>query len=334
MVTKIKPPSVSGGDQISITGSGFPDGSHVKLGGASADVKVVSSTELRATTSTHEHALGPVDLEVSDNSGGKALVTDGFKFVKASDQTDASKAQTKDVNSTYTGADVWPNEYRSADATNLYPVKLLRFSFELRENARLLLIVMIVGALGSLIHVFHSFYWYVGNRQLRNSWLLMYLLLPFNGAGLALLFYLIIRGGISSQTPITQSSVDGYAAIAALVGLFSREAQAKLKKIAESFFSTAAKGDDQATTSPALSVTAVTPTSGTSAGGTPVTITGTGFSAGSQVKFGGVPAGNVNVASGTQLTVTTPAHAAGVVDVEVATSSGTKASSPGAFTYV
>ena len=162
----------------------------------------------------------------------------------------------------------------------------------------------------------------------------MYLLLPLNGAGLALLFYLIIRGGISSQTPITQSSVDGYAAIAALVGLFSREAQAKLKKIAESFFSTAAKGDDQATTSPALSVTAVTPTSGTSAGGTPVTITGTGFSAGSQVKFGGVPAGNVNVASGTQLTVTTPAHPAGVVDVEVATSSGTKASSPGAFTYV
>jgi hypothetical protein len=332
IITQIKPISGSPGDQVSITGSGFPVGTQVRLGGISAgNVNMVSSTQLTATTP--EHSLGPVDLEVSDNSGGKALVADGFKFVKVADQTDASKTETRTVKSTYTGADVWSNEYRSADATNLYSIKYLGATFWLRENARLLLIVMIVGALGSLIHVFHSFYWYVGNRQLRNSWLLMYLLLPFNGAGLALLFYLIIRGGISSQAPITQSSVDGYAAMAALVGLFSREAQAKLKKVAESFFSTAAKGNDQATTSTTLSITGITPASDTSAGGKTVTITGTGFSAGSQVKFGDVHAENVNVASGTQLTVTAPAHAPGVVDVEVATSSGTKASSSRAFTY-
>jgi hypothetical protein len=63
--------------------------------------------------------------------------------------------------------------------------------------------------------------------------------------------------------------------------------------------------------------TSVTPASGSANGGTPVTITGTGFSAGATVKFGGTSATNVNVAGSTSITATTPAHAAGTVDVVV-----------------
>jgi hypothetical protein len=51
------------------------------------------------------------------------------------------------------------------------------------------------------------------------------------------------------------------------------------------------------------------------------------------VTFGGVVGTNVTVASDTELTVTTPPHAAGVVDVVVSTSGGT-ATLDDAFTYV
>ena len=67
-------------------------------------------------------------------------------------------------------------------------------------------------------------------------------------------------------------------------------------------------------------VTGVSPNNGTTAGGTAVTITGTNFAAGATVTFGGTAATNVVVVSGTQITATTPAHAAGAVTVTVAVS--------------
>src|ERR1039458_979398 len=81
--------------------------------------------------------------------------------------------------------------------------------------------------------------------------------------------------------------------------MFSQEALLKLKQIAGAFFTTAEQGKDPAITT---SITKIVPDSGPSSGGTPVTITGTGFATGSQVNFGGVPATAVNVVSGTQLT--------------------------------
>ena len=62
-------------------------------------------------------------------------------------------------------------------------------------------------------------------------------------------------------------------------------------------------------------VTSVSPVSGSTAGGTAVTITGTNFAAGATVTFGGTAATNVVVVSGTQITATTPAGRAGAVTV-------------------
>ena len=61
----------------------------------------------------------------------------------------------------------------------------------------------------------------------------------------------------------------------------------------------------------------LTPASGPNAGGTPVTITGTGFSGVTTVSFGGVSATDVRAVDDTTITATTPAHAAGAVDVVV-----------------
>jgi hypothetical protein len=78
-------------------------------------------------------------------------------------------------------------------------------------------------------------------------------------------------------------------------------------------------------------VSSFTPTSGPAAGGTTVTITGTGFAATSTVHFGAVAATAVTVDSATKITATTPAGV-GTVAVFV-TSDGETGSPTGDFTY-
>ena len=69
-------------------------------------------------------------------------------------------------------------------------------------------------------------------------------------------------------------------------------------------------------------LTAVNPNSGSAAGGTGITLTGTGFTGATAVTFDGIPATSVNVVNSTTVTAVTPAHAAGVVDVVIDTPAG------------
>ncbi len=81
-----------------------------------------------------------------------------------------------------------------------------------------------------------------------------------------------------------------------------------------------------------LHVNAIAPASGPAAGGTPVAITGSGFAADATVTFGGVPATDVVVVDGLNITATAPAGTAGPVDVVVA-QAGARASLRGGFRY-
>jgi hypothetical protein len=82
------------------------------------------------------------------------------------------------------------------------------------------------------------------------------------------------------------------------------------------------------------SVSSVSPSSGSTLGGTPVTIAGTGFSAGASVSFGTSPASSVTVDSASAITATSPAGS-GTVNVSVTTSSGTSATTAAdLFTYI
>ena len=69
-------------------------------------------------------------------------------------------------------------------------------------------------------------------------------------------------------------------------------------------------------------VTVVNPASGVVSGGTVVTITGTNFVDGATVTFGGIAGAGVTFQDATTLTATTPAHAAGQVDVTVTNPDG------------
>jgi len=79
--------------------------------------------------------------------------------------------------------------------------------------------------------------------------------------------------------------------------------------------------------------TSISPTSGTTSGGTPVTISGTNFASGATVTFGATAATNVVVVSSTTITATTPAHAAGAVNVVVTNSNGQSGTLTNGYTY-
>ncbi len=82
-------------------------------------------------------------------------------------------------------------------------------------------------------------------------------------------------------------------------------------------------------------ITSITPSTGLPAGGTTVTITGSGFLSGPEVRFGGTLAPGTPVVNseGTSMTVTSPAGT-GTVNVTVTTLKGTSAIGPAdGFTY-
>ncbi len=100
----------------------------------------------------------------------------------------------------------------------------------------------------------------------------------------------------------------------------------------------ATNSSDLYTFEPLPTVTGVSPTSGTIAGGTSVTLTGTGFASGMTVKFGSTAGTSVAVSSSTSATVTSPASPSpggGAVDITVTTTYGTSTTSTSdLYTYV
>jgi hypothetical protein len=89
-----------------------------------------------------------------------------------------------------------------------------------------------------------------------------------------------------------------------------------------------------------LTISRISPTSGSTAGGTAVTVTGSGFEKGSTVSFGYVPAKvgyqqatSIEVVDETTISALTPGHARGTVDVIVTKRNGETAALVRAFEY-
>jgi hypothetical protein len=85
--------------------------------------------------------------------------------------------------------------------------------------------------------------------------------------------------------------------------------------------------------STSVQVTGISPSTGSTFGGTAVTITGANFTQGATVMLGGIAATDVAVVNATTLTATTAPHAAGAADVAV-TSGGRTGMLARAYTFV
>jgi hypothetical protein len=213
------------------------------------------------------------------------------------------------------------------------PVSLFGRTLHLEREARLFWVVALAGALGGFVYGLRSLSWYAGNRNLKYSWLLTYPLQPVVGAALATITYVVVRGGLVVVT--TQASPDvanpfGFAAFGALVGLFSAEAAEWLKRIFSQVFAPAPKGKDPAIE---LGITNFEPKQGPV--GTPVTITGSGFTDIQAVMFNKVAVTPTDLSrvSDTELRVRVPEGATdGLITVQTTAGQSVDSSEP--FTVV
>jgi hypothetical protein len=201
-------------------------------------------------------------------------------------------------------------------------------SWTLTPDTTLLLMVVVVGALGSMVHAATSFTSYAGNRRLKLSWTWWYILRMITGATLAVLVYFVLRGGLlTGAAPTTAVNPYGIAATAGLAGLFSKQAIDKLREVFDTLLRVSkGHGDDERAdkiASPAPVLTDVTPNTVTAGAGTvELTLSGRGFTTDSRVLAQRPTGEPVELApthaEATLLTVQLPGElttAAGVVEV-------------------
>jgi hypothetical protein len=136
---------------------------------------------------------------------------------------------------------LWPQAATEGKAQE-QQISWFGLHFTLSSEQVFFVVVALAGALGGLVHTVRSFSMYVGTRRLQWSWIPFNLLLPVVGALGGTIFYLVFRGGLfASSTQATAANPYGFAAVAALVGLFSEQAIEKLKQIAQEMFAEAPK---------------------------------------------------------------------------------------------
>ncbi|GAA2749657.1 MULTISPECIES: hypothetical protein [Kitasatospora] len=111
--------------------------------------------------------------------------------------------------------------------------------FRVNANTALLIVVVAASGLGSFVHAATSFASYAGKRSLVRSWVPWYLLRAGIGAALAVLVYFLLRGGLfANGTDGNATNPYGFAGIAGLCGLFSKQATDKLREVFDTILST------------------------------------------------------------------------------------------------
>lgn len=132
-----------------------------------------------------------------------------------------------------------------AAATRLCSIWTFSDSFGI--EARLLAIVLVSGALGSSVFAARAFATFHGLKRYDPDWNWWYVMRLPIGMGLALFLYLVIRGGLftasvgNSDQVLQTANPFGFAALAALAGMFAKEASDKLEEVFQSVFSTSDK---------------------------------------------------------------------------------------------
>ena len=333
-VTSISPVSGStaGGTAVTITGTNFAAGATVTFGGTAAtNVVVVSATQITATTPAH--AAGAVTVTVTV-SGQSANLTNGYTYVAPptvssvspnSGTTAGGTAVTITGTNFAAGATV---TFGSTAATNVVVASATQITATVPAGSAGAVTVTITNSNGL-------------------------------SGSLASAFTYVVPPTVSGVSPNSGSTAGGTAVtitganfVAGATVTFGSSAATNVVVVsATQITATTPAGSAGAVTvtvtvsgqSGSLAsaytyvvtptVSSVSPNTGTTAGGTAVTITGTNFAAGATVTFGSTAATNVVVVSATQITATTPAGSAGAVTVTV-TVSGQSGSLANGFTYV
>lgn len=120
--------------------------------------------------------------------------------------------------------------------------------FNVSSEAQMMLVVILTGALGSYVHAATSFVNFTGTRSIVASWRWWYVLRPFIGSALALGFFFVVRAGFFAPSAgAANFNFVGFAAMAFLVGMFTRQATAKLAELFDTLFKVRSEAEPQYT---------------------------------------------------------------------------------------
>jgi len=283
-----------------------------------------------ATPSAENTAIAPNPPKVpNDATGGKAGESKGETAPGQKTPQNKDKEATKpEDKSSPAESKAGPGDAGGHDQQEQRrSVRLFlgMIEFSMTADIRLILLVLAVGALGGCVHAATSFVGFVGNDRLYTSWIWYYLLRMPISAALALITYFVVRAGFFTTASGSTATVNdfGIAAVSGLVGMFSKQATAKLDEVFTALFRTEKHeelGDKLANKIPTL--TAVNPAViAHGSADTSITVRGDGFVDKSEVRWAGDKLATT-FGSATQLTASVPAAklaTAGFFDVTVFT---------------
>ncbi len=337
-VTVVNPAtgSTAGGTAVTITGTNFTGATAVTVGGVAAPFSVVNVTTINATTGAH--AAGVVNVVVT-NPNGSGTGTGLFTYVAppAAPTITAINPSSGPIGGgtavTITGTNFTGATGVSIDGVGATGISVI--------NATTITATTGAHAAGAVDVVVTT-----PNGVGTGTGLFTYLAPPLAPTVTAIN---PPRGVTGGGTAVTITGTDFIGANSVTIGgVAAPFTVVNATSITATTGAHAAGAVDVVVTTPngtgtgvglftyvapaAPTVTAITPSSGTTAGGTSVTITGTTLVGATSVTIGGVAA-PFTVVSPTSINATTAPHAAGVVDVVVTTPGGT-GTGAGLFTYV
>jgi hypothetical protein len=335
-VTAISPTSGStgGGTAVTITGTGFLSGATVALGGTSATgVTVVSATSITATTAAH--AAGAVNVVVTNADNQSGTLSSGFTYNTAPTVTGISP--TSGPTGGGTAVTITGTGFLSGATVTLGGTAATAISVVSSTSITATTAAHAGGVVDVVVTNIDSQFGTLASGFTYNPPPTVTAISPASGpigGGTAVTVTgtgfrsgaTVTIGGVSatgvsvvSSTSITATSA---AHAAGTVNVIVTNTDSQSGTLTNGFIY-----------NPPPTVTAVSPALGSTGGGTAVTITGAGFVTGASVSFGGATASGITVASSTSITATTPAHAAGAVNVAVTNTDGQTGSLANGFTY-
>lgn len=132
----------------------------------------------------------------------------------------------------------WPLSPPAGDMETVPVIQSVRLCSRLQlaitEEMRLIIIVAVMGALGGCAYSIKAFVYRVGNKSFDTSWTCWYILRPFIGSILAIIFYFAFRAAFFSLSASTGDLNNyGIATLGGIVGLYSWETMRKLQDLFE-----------------------------------------------------------------------------------------------------
>jgi hypothetical protein len=311
----------TGGTGITITGTNFVAGAAVTVGGSSASgVTVVNETTI--TASTPAHAAGPVDVVVTNSDGQAATLTNGFTYQLPA-PTIGSISPNVGPAAGGTGITISGNNFVAgatvalggSAATGVTVVNGTTITATTAARAGGVVNVVVTNLDAQTATLVSGFTYQLPAPTVTS--VSPTIGLTTGGTGITIMGS---NFAVGATVSVGGSAATGVTVVNATTITASTPAHA-----AGVVNIVVTNPDNQSATLasaftyqlPAPTVSGVTPGVGVTTGGTGITITGSNFVSGATVTVGGNVASGVIVVSGTSITASTPAHAAGAVNIVV-----------------